>query len=44
MKEHKVLPRPQFSFYDAEHSSEEALNGKRKLARVLRPLSSYEKL
>ena len=26
MKEHKVLPRPQFNFYDADHSGKEALN------------------
>ena len=26
MKEHKVLPRLQFNFYDAEHSGKEALN------------------
>ena len=26
MKEHKVLPRLQFNFYDAENSGKEALN------------------
>ena len=26
MKEHKVLPRLQFNFYDADHSGKEALN------------------
>ena len=26
MKEHKVLPRLQFNFYDAEHSGKEDLN------------------